>query len=194
MKYLIRDVNSYKSQEFDFFFKNIRYEKRDRIKNYSNNRRKRQAIVGEMILKELLEKYYDIKYNDCIIKESKNGKPYITNYNIYFNISHKDNLVVCIISNNEIGVDIEKVRKINLDTINVFATSNEKNYILEKKEDVFKRLFEIYTLKEAYLKMNNDSIININSFDILNVNKKNIFTKTIYYNDYIISIIKKTDN
>ena len=42
--------------------------------------------------------------------------------------------------------------------------------------------------------MNNDSIININSFDILNVNKKNIFTKTIYYNDYIISIIKKTDN
>ena len=194
MKYLIRDVNSYKSQELESFFKNIRFKKRKRINNYSNNERKKQAIVGEILLKELLEKYYNIKYNTCIIEESKSGKPYITNYNIYFNISHKDNLVVCAVSYSNIGVDIEKIRDIDLNTINIFATTTEKKYILEKKEDILKRLFKIYTLKEAYLKMNGDSITNIKNIDISKIKKEKLTIKTVNKNDYIISIIKKTDN
>ncbi len=39
----------------------------------------------------------------------KNGKPYLSNGKIFFNLSHSGNLSVCAICDKEIGVDCEKV-------------------------------------------------------------------------------------
>lgn len=194
MKYLIKDINEFSNIELNNFYNTIYKQKKDRISKYKNEITKKQGIVGEILLSKLLKKYYNIDYNICTIEENINGKPYITNYNIYFNISHKDNIVICAISKNEIGVDLERVKNINLNTIKVFATKNEQDYILSNQKNIFNRLFKIYTLKEAYIKLHGNSIINIKSFDVLKINTNLISIKQIYYKDFIISIIKRTDN
>ena len=48
-----------------------------------------------------------------IVLAYKNGKPYLTNRAIYFNISHSHDAVACGISKDECGVDIEKVRPVS---------------------------------------------------------------------------------
>ena len=45
---------------------------------------------------------YSISYNEY-------GKPYLNN-NLYFNISNSNNITACIISDKEIGLDIEKIK------------------------------------------------------------------------------------
>lgn len=189
MNYLIKNIDSYDNNRLFSFLKHIRPNKRKRIQNYSNIKRKKQAILGEILLAELLKKYYHIDYKNCLIKENKNGKPYITNYNLYFNISHCNNIVICALSRNEIGVDIEKIRTINLNTISYFANKKEQEYIFSNSDQIYKRAFKIYTLKEAYLKLLGSSIINIKNINTFDIRNKNIKTKILEYHDYIISII-----
>ncbi len=86
----------------------------------------------------------------------KFGKPYLLNSKLNFNISHSDSFLVCVISRQNIGVDIEKKRIINnVESIaNRFFLKDEYNAIKKcsanSKIDLF---FKFWTLKESFAKM-----------------------------------------
>lgn len=91
------------------------------------------------------------------------------------------------------------VRPVNLNIINTFTNSNEKEYILNNNADVYYRLFKIFTLKEAYLKMMGSKITNIKNIKfIINSNDIKCLDNNIIFfskldNNIIISIsIKKS--
>ena len=110
--------------------------------------KKRQKIAADMLCRQMLAEADGINPADIIIKKSSNGKPYAENSNYKFSISHCGNLVVCAVSKNKIGVDIEKIRNVRLKMADKFACESEIAYIGEKLE----RFFEIWTLKEAFFK------------------------------------------
>lgn len=64
------------------------------------------------------------------ISKSINGKPYIDNSNIFYNISHKNKMVGLIISNSEVGLDIEYI-----DTENIKRESTLKYFFTEKERE-----------------------------------------------------------
>lgn len=111
------------------------------------------------------------------IKYSVNGKPYLNNIN--FSIANKDNITVLGISYSEIGVDIEKVTNYSDIVLNYFFTDDERNGT-ENNYDFFK----VYTLKEAYVKM-----LDLSLMDIKLDKYKYYYNFTINYNDYVISYI-----
>ena len=89
----------------------------NRIKKYnqySRDKDKLNCLTSYLLL------WFALKQNHLIetppsFTYGANQKPYIAeNNNIFFNISHTNGCVICAISNNEIGVDIEKIRPINL--------------------------------------------------------------------------------
>ena len=57
------------------------------------------------LLKESLKKDYNISDYEIIYNEY--NKPYLKNEKIYFNISHSNGTIVLVISDKEIGVDVE---------------------------------------------------------------------------------------
>ena len=183
MDIIVKNINEYSNEEINLFYKT---SKNKRIIDKKNEKSKKQSIIGEMILSELLKKY-NKNHNKIEVIYNKNGKPYLKNSDIYFNISHADEYVVCAISKKEIGVDIEKIRETNINTINYFSTEKEKEYILADTEKIYYRLFEIYTLKEAYIKMNGDSLTNIKN--ITNYDEAHITKKEV--DNYIITICEK---
>lgn len=189
--------NNYNYVYLKYFYKFIYQEKKDKIKEYKKKMRKIQAITGEILLKNLLKKHYKIDYKDLTFYLNKYNKPYIKNKNIYFNISHSYNYVAVAISNKEIGIDIEKIRPTNINTINYFATDNEIKYILEDKTKITRRLFTIYTLKEAYFKMKGTNLDNIKDIEFNFKDNKiicsdsNIKIKLINNKKYIMAIIEK---
>lgn len=88
----------------------------------------------------------------------KNQKPRIkTLPNLHFNISHTHKAVVCAISSNEIGVDIEKIRPINLKISSRICTKSEQK-LIENSCNKEKMLLEIWTKKESYAKMLGSSV------------------------------------
>ena len=132
--------------------------------------------------KELLEiALKEEKITSYKISESINGKPYIDNSNIFYNISHKNKMVGLIISDSEVGLDIEYV-----DTENIkrksFFTEKERESITNNEE-----LLTLWTKKESYIKLNGGMLRDAIGLDINNIN---VIYDTFKLDNYIITICK----
>lgn len=188
MNYLIRSIHDYSWEEINKFKNNINETKKNMIK-IMNQKRMVQSVIGEILLSQLL-KESGINYNDIIVKYNNNGKPYISNYSIYYSISHDDDMIICAINNYPIGVDIIKKERMKNDISNFFCNYDELNYVKSVND-----LCKIFSLKEAYIKLLGLSIHDINNISIVENNKisldKSILYKNIDYNGYYISICYK---
>jgi len=83
------------------------------------------------------------------------GKPYIKNCDdIHFNISHSGDYAVCAISDCEVGIDIQKIEKPNLQVAKRFFAKNEYEYIANQPDEKSKSdaFYRIWTLKESFVK------------------------------------------
>lgn len=192
-------ISDYTENQLNNYISNIYLLKKNRILKSNNSNSKKRMIIGEILLSYLLKKYYNIDYRELSFNINKFGKPYIKDKNIYYNISHSFSYIICVISNNEIGIDIEKIRKPDLRTIDYFATINEKKYILCNEKKIEKRLFEIYTLKESYFKMLGTDMKKIKEIEFEKKGDKficndNSVKVSLNYNidNYIIAICEKT--
>lgn len=181
MEYIIKNIFDFKQNDINYFYGNINKLKKDKIDKYINYEAKTRSIIGEMLLSELLARK-DISYESLDYYINDYGKPYLKNSNLFFNISHSFDYVVTAISDKEIGIDIEKIRKVSINTIKQFATEKEKEYILSSKNNVGERIFKIYTLKEAYFKM-----LGTNLNHILEV-EFTIKNNTVYCNDEKVKV------
>ena len=184
MDILYSNINDFSNDEIDSFYQKIYKDKKERIDKYKNDITKKRSIIGEILLSRLLEKN-NFNYEELSFYTNKDGKPYIKDNPIYFNISHSNDFVVVVISNKEIGIDIEKIRDTNINIINQFCTDKEKEYILNSS-NIYKSLFNIYTLKEAYIKMKGTNLSQINNIEF-------IINKDIICNDKDVSIIQIKD-
>lgn len=85
------------------------------------------------------------------------GKPYIENaVNFHYNLSHSGNLVVLGYSDNNIGIDVEKIymNEGRKQVAEISFTQEELNYLsasLSESEYAL-RFSKIWTAKESYLK------------------------------------------
>lgn len=119
------------------------------------------------------------------ISESINGKPYIDNSNIFYNISHKNKMVGLIISDSEVGLDIEYV-----DTENIKRKSTLKYFFTEKERESIttnEDLLTLWTKKESYIKLNGGMLRDAIGLDI---NNTNVIYDTFKLDNYIITICK----
>ena len=183
MKCLVEDINNFSDLDINSFIDRIPLTKKERIKNLDYQKYK-QSVVGEILLSRLLQEQ-NINYDNIIVKYNENGKPFISNYPIYYNISHDEDLAVCVISDGMIGVDIMKMKDTKKSTAKAFCTKEEFNYITDKY-----KFYQIFTLKEAYLKLFGKKINDIKELNIVSNNqiKLNVIYKVMKHNDYLISI------
>jgi len=121
------------------------------LNKYKKNEYKYSYVTGILLVKRLFEYF---KYNpDDIKKISRNdfGKPYIDN-NLSFNISNSGNLVICAGALDcKVGIDIEKVRPVNIKHFKKVFTSNEMKMI-KNATNHSRKFFELWTKKESVMK------------------------------------------
>ncbi|MBR2711216.1 MAG: hypothetical protein IKE89_01975 [Bacilli bacterium] len=92
------------------------------VYNTSNRIETDQARV---VLNDMLN-HFNVDIDEIIIDD--NGKPYFKKSNIFFNYSHSKNYIACVISNYEVGIDIEeKTRNISDDISKKYLNGVEGN-------------------------------------------------------------------
>lgn len=89
-----------------------------------------------------------------VFGRTRQGKPYIENESVCFNLSHSGNVVAAAFSECEIGVDIEAVHPANLRIAERYFAENDRRYLAlaVSEQDRLNRFFALWTAKEAYLK------------------------------------------
>lgn len=82
----------------------------------------------------------------------EHGKPYLTNFNgIHFNISHSGSMAMCAVSDSPVGADVEQIKPYSDAVAKRIMSDEERRFYLcsPDKQTLF---FQIWTLKESYLK------------------------------------------
>lgn len=151
--YLSKINLSLSQQKFNTLLQVISEENREKCLRFKFKEDALRTLYGELMVRHVLHKHFSLKNEDIKIVRSDNGKPFIKGCPIHFNISHAGDFVVCAFSEQEVGIDIEKIKKIDLDIAKRFFCQSEYEDLLAqnptKQLDYF---YSLWTLKESYLK------------------------------------------
>ena len=97
------------------------------------------------------------------------GTPYLKNNpEVFFNISHCNEGCMCVISDKEIGCDIQEIRLYSHD-VALRACCAEELTAIEAADDEADIFTEIWTKKESYIKKTGKGVNN--NFILINTNK-----------------------
>ncbi len=143
---------------------------------------------SEGFARNILGKHLKVDSDSLVMCKNEFGKPYLKDYpNTHYNISHTKGAIVCAISDEPVGIDIEGVKKFNKRIAERFFTKSEQDYIFSKKENRDERFAEIWTMKEAYVKWTgNGMVIPFESFDVIDGIIPSL--KVLKMKDYVISV------
>lgn len=91
----------------------------------------------------------------------ENGKPYFKNYPYFFNLSHSGEYIFCVISMQEVGVDIQRAKPLRNDRIAGRFFSDEEKQALavcSTEQERQKLFYRMWACKEAYGKLTGQGV------------------------------------
>ena len=151
MIYIYKADSNWIFQEKGFknVLKELPKEMQERAFRYRFEQDARNFVLGRLLLKKGLEELG--RSNQLAhITYQKNGKPLLED--VFFNISHSENLVVCALSTKgTVGIDVEKEKPVNLDNFKPWFTVKEWTNI-NKAPSPIRQFFWFWTRKESIIK------------------------------------------
>jgi len=92
------------------------------------------------------------------IAKGVHGKPYLQNSDLYFNISHSQRYVVCAISDEEVGIDIQFHKKDEIDKVARRMMSAKEWQEYQEASDKSKFFYDLWAKKESYIKYTGEGL------------------------------------
>ncbi len=184
MEFAFLNISQISEEELQNELKLMLPRRRERILRYKKKGDRVRSIAGEILAKRMLKSLYDVD-NPEIYHDEK-GKPFTDIEGVNLSISHSENMVVCVISENPVGIDVEKIKPFNYKLINKVCTDRESEYVLSDKDekDILLRFYEVWTAKEGYFKREGTGITKFKSVDIFDLERKHFIV-----DDYFIQIV-----
>lgn len=129
-------------------------EKRVEANRFRFESDRKRAVYGEALARYMIAGKTGLSMKEFIFDKNRYGKPYLRGqHRIFFNLSHSGRYVICGLGHEEIGIDIEEVKSMDLGIARKFFHANEYTYLVSREpEQRMDALFELWTLKESYIK------------------------------------------
>lgn len=150
-------------------------EELKRYKRYLSPIKQEEFLKARTFLKYTLAKELDVKAKQVSLSYSDNGKPFLSKIygNFHFNLSHSNGYIVLVISEKEIGVDLEPISALDEEKLKWFLSEQELKEV-KSIQDSDKRklaLFQLFTMKEAFIKATDKTFL-MGSFSFWFINNK----------------------
>lgn len=154
-------------------------ERQEKIARYRFDQDKLLSLTAGLLIRRAI--------GESPIKLGEHGKPYAEN-GVFFSVSHSGRIAAIAVDEAEIGLDVEHLAdEGRLKIADRFYHPAERAYVMAA-EDLLRAFSEIWTRKEAYLKMTGEGIAtDLTAFDTTaSPLKEQLFTSVI--DDYCLSI------
>lgn len=133
--------------------------RKNKILSYARKEKRIQSYGASLLLQRILHEHgkslEDIFYG-------AHGKPLTDD--LFFSISHSGNRVMCVVSSQMVGCDIEKINEgENLEhrlekIAKRFFSKREVQELEDAQEERKKMFYRIWTMKESYVKMTGEGL------------------------------------
>ncbi|WP_265444375.1 4'-phosphopantetheinyl transferase family protein [Acetivibrio straminisolvens] len=170
------------SIERDLYEKALNFlpnETKDKIKRFRRYEDSLMSLTAELLKRAIVCLKLGINNESVKFNRSAYGKPYLEGHeDFHFNLSHSGSWVVCAVSSKPVGIDVEKIKEIDLDIAKRFFSKEEVSDLFSKNGDEkIEYFFELWTLKESYIKADGRGLsLPLNSFSFRIENDNIIFT------------------
>ncbi len=141
-------------QQYEILLDKIDNKKKSKINKYKFYKDSLRSLIGDLLVRYCIKEFYDLNNSEISYGYNDYGKPFLKGYkNICFNISHSGRWIVCAISDDEVGIDVECINDIDINIFKNFFTEEEFIDLMSlKEEEYLEYFFRIWTMKEAYIK------------------------------------------
>ena len=156
--------------------------RREECERYQQDFDKKACVAAFLLLQYGLRKQFGIT-EPVTFDYNEHGKPYLREFpNVHFNLSHCKKAIVCVLSDAEVGVDVQDIRSLNMNT--ALRTCSESEIEQLEKSEYSERLFcKFWTQKESYSKANN--------VQLTSVFKRDLSSEEFYtfeHSDYFLTV------
>ncbi|WP_300264868.1 4'-phosphopantetheinyl transferase superfamily protein [Microbacterium sp.] len=126
--------------------------RRERAARYRFADDRRRSHVAGALIRRALARSGEDPAGEHRLSAGEHGKPFLPGAALHFNVSHAGDRVVCAVSAQNLGVDVEAVMWPGLDLRKIFSP-DERDYV--EGGDIVeraRRFTRVWTLKESYIK------------------------------------------
>ena len=139
--------------------KEISEQRREQVLKFKHEQGQRLCVLAYQLLKQGLREEYGIDENP-VFEYNEHGKPSIVGHpEIFFNLSHCKEAVVCAISSEPIGVDVESIRVFKESLVR-YTMNDDEIQEIESSDDPARTFIRFWTMKEAVMKLSGEGIRN----------------------------------
>lgn len=158
IEYVVLD-EKLKIEELSGYIALLPHERQEKIARYRFEKDKLLSLAAGLLIRRAI--------GESEIVLGEHGKPYAQN-GVYFSVSHSGRVAAIAVDDTELGLDVEELPAPDrLKIADRFYHPAERAYVKEA-EDRRRAFSEIWTRKEAYLKMTGEGIsTDLTAFDTL---------------------------
>ncbi|TKH96149.1 4'-phosphopantetheinyl transferase family protein [Bacillus cereus] len=178
--YAIKKPRVIDENRYNILIKIVSADKRRKIESYVNKEDSYRSLLGDVLIRSIICKKYKVLNQNIEYEYNKYGKPYWKGKSdFFFNISHSGDWIVGITDNAPVGIDVEEIHNIKLDFVSQFFSAMEvKNLNAKPYTERINHFYDIWTLKESYIKALGKGLsIPLDSFTIKKNSKEDIIVE-----------------
>ena len=118
-----------------------------------------EHMIAEKLLETALKAEYNIDLENEPRAEGEHGKPFLCcRPSLHYNISHSGVYVVCLLADQEVGIDVQVHRKANYEAILRRMLPEKQCAEILAEPDRERIFFEQWVLREAYIKWTGEGL------------------------------------
>ncbi len=195
--YYAKITKLYDEKCFEEKIRQIKEKRQVRILEHCQKKDRCRSLAASLLLKKALEEE-GICYEETCFTKEQGGKPKLLQNGLFFNLAHAQEMAVCVISDQQVGVDVERRDRLEgkeqsrkLQIAKKILTPEEWK-LWEKAGCQTEELISVWTKKESYVKMTGKGLTeNLTTVDTLS----NAFYQQILVDDgYVISVCTALEN
>ncbi len=185
LNYLKYDIRDFSQDDYNKWYNLLDVDKKQRVCRFRSESDKKRTVCGEMLARKMISDECSIAPEEICFSYNEYGKPYATNCKIQFNISHSGDYVVCALDTFPVGIDIERIRPIDLSIAEKVFSKEEISKVY--KDKTYTEFFKLWTLKEAYCKYKGLGICRVELYDFSKLN-----IEQIVFDGYCVCVISES--
>ena len=186
MQWLFEKITNVTQQEFEEIYRGLSPSRKAHIDRLKMQEDRQRSLLAAKLVGALLATQNVV----ATLETDAEGKPYLKGSSLHISITHSGEGVACAISQEPVGIDMEKLKPVRQSLVKYACLPKEQAYILEgapegevlTEKTAIERFFEVWTTKEAAYKKGGQK--NLLSIDTLQIQKQSILME-----DYMLTIL-----
>lgn len=190
MRWTCADIGAFTPEELEKVYLQLSPSRKAHLDRIAREEDKKRSLVATVLVNRLLKEF---GCPAATLQRAENGQPCLSGCDLFVSISHSQSKVACAMDTQPVGIDIEKIRSIDMAVCRHVCLEEETAYVWNgqaahtgicRDPEILRRFFEIWTAKEAWFKKCGTGITDLKSVNVLPLQYE-----THLLEDYLIQII-----